>query len=74
MKIKNNCKLWWLQLEREVSEALYTDSHRGLNQFEAERRLKELGHNEFIEKQKTKTIHLFLCQFNSLIVLILISA
>lgn len=71
---KNNLKNWWLQSEQEVSRNLHTDSHQGLTKSEAQKRLQEFGSNQLLEQQKVSAFHLFIAQFSSFIVWILIAA
>ncbi len=46
----------------------------GLNSLEVSKRLKEYGHNEILQARKTSLIELFLRQFQSVLVLLLIGA
>lgn len=73
-KTNNNLNNWWLQSEQEVICNLNTDSHRGLSRNEAQKRLQEFGPNQLLEQQKVSAFHLFIDQFSSFIVWILISA
>lgn len=74
LKTNYNPKNWWIQTEQEVIQNLNTDSHRGLSKIEAHKRLDEFGHNQLPEQQKVSVLNLFLDQFSSLIVWILIAA
>lgn len=74
LKTSNNTKDWWLQSQEEVSHNLNTDSHRGLNSFEAQRRLQEFGPNELIEPEKISPLQLFLNQFANFIIWVLVAA
>lgn len=67
-------KDWCLQSEQEVICNLNTDANRGLSTNEAQKRLQEFGLNQLLEQQKVSVLHLFLDQFSSLIVWILIAA
>ena len=49
-------------------------SKAGLSESEASRRLKELGPNELIEKKRTTALLIFLRQFKSPLILILLVA
>lgn len=49
-------------------------SEAGLSSEEAERRLKEYGENELKEKEKTSILKLFISQFKSILIIILIIA
>jgi len=59
--------------EKEVFSALST-SPNGLSESEAKKRLEKYGLNELKEKKKTSAFSIFLRQFNSFIVLILVAA
>lgn len=75
MGIKTNgLKNWWRQSESEVSHNLHTDSHSGLSRSEVQSRLQKFGHNQLIEQQKISLLRVFLDQFSSFIVWILIIA
>lgn len=69
-----NLKNWWLQSEQELSRNLHTNSHQGLSKSEAQKRLKEFGHNQLPEQGKVSAFYLFFCQFTNFIVWILIAA
>ncbi len=49
-------------------------SEAGLSSEEAEKRLKEYGENELKEKEKVSILQLFISQFKSILILILITA
>ncbi|HEY3360492.1 MAG TPA: calcium-translocating P-type ATPase, SERCA-type [Methanosarcina sp.] len=49
-------------------------SEAGLSSKEAEKRLKKYGGNELKEKEKASTLQLFLSQFKSILIIILITA
>lgn len=49
-------------------------SEAGLSSEEAEKRLKEYGENELQEKEKVSVLQLFISQFKSILILILITA
>lgn len=73
-KTNNNIKNWWLQSKEDITRNLNTDSHQGLNESEAQKRLQEFGYNQLIEQPKVSALYLFLSQFSSVIVWILIVA
>lgn len=76
MNLKTNysIKNWWLQSKEDITRNLNTDSHQGLSESEAQKRLQEFGYNQLIEQPKVSAFHLFLYQFSSVIVWILIVA
>lgn len=74
LKISNSIKNWWLLSKEDITRNLNTDSHKGLTESEAQKRLQEFGYNQLIEQPKVSALHLFLSQFSSLIVWILIVA
>jgi len=65
---------WWSVSENEVSTALHTDLNQGLSNVEAEKRIKEYGENKLPEPQLTSLFRLFINQFTSFIVWLLIAA
>lgn len=73
-KSNENSNQWWLLSEQEIIPLLKTDSHKGLSNSEAKKRLQELGYNQLLEQKKISTFHLFFDQFSNLIVWILIFA
>lgn len=70
----NSMKHWWQQSELEVSRNLNTDPACGLSESESQKRLKEFGPNQLIEKGKESALHLFFDQFSNVIVWVLIGA
>lgn len=74
LKTNTTIKNWWLQSKEDITRNLNTDSHEGLSESEAQKRLQEFGHNQLIEQPKVSVLHLFLYQFTSVIVWILIVA
>lgn len=74
MNLKINNKNWWLQSKEDITRNFNTDSHRGLSESEAQKRLQEFGYNQLIEQPKVSALHLFLSQFSSVIVWVLIVA
>lgn len=67
-------KNWWLQSEQEVCNNLNTDPYRGLNKSEAQKRLEKFGYNQLPEQEKVSVLLLFLNQFSTVIVWVLITA
>ena len=57
----------------ETLKSLDTDN-RGISESEVELRLKKYGLNEVIEKKKTTSLEIFINQFKSVLILILILA
>lgn len=57
----------------EVISSLNSD-HRGLSSTEAKRRLAEFGPNELVEKRKASAWVIFVEQFKSLLIIILLVA
>lgn len=74
LKTNNSIKDWWLQSKEDITRNLNTDLHQGLSESEAQKRLQEFGYNQLIEQQKVSVLNLFLSQFSSVIVWILIVA
>ncbi len=67
MDVKN-----WHSLDKKsILESLGT-SRQGLGEDEAKRRLEEHGANELIEEKKTTALEIFLAQFKSILIVILI--
>lgn len=64
---------YWSQKPNALMSTLGSSAN-GLNQLEAERRLTEVGHNVLITKSQVTSLGLFLNQFKSPIMLILIFA
>lgn len=65
---------WWNQTSAEVSQDLKTNIHQGLAQEEAQRRLQTVGFNQLPEQKRISVLKLFLGQFSSFIVWLLIGA
>ncbi|MDH5703995.1 MAG: HAD-IC family P-type ATPase, partial [Aigarchaeota archaeon] len=62
----------WYSLDiKSVLESLRT-SRKGLDGDEIQRRLEEYGPNELIEEKKTTALEIFLAQFKSILIVILI--
>lgn len=74
LKTNNSIKNWWLQSKEDITRNFSTNSDEGLSESEAQKRLQEFGYNQLIEQQKVSVLHLFLYQFSSIIVWILIVA
>jgi len=64
---------WNLSIQ-EVCSNLQTDIQKGLNEDEAKRRLEKFGPNQLPDQKRVSTLRLFLSQFSSLIVWVLIGA
>jgi Ca2+-transporting ATPase len=64
-------KKWYSLDVKSVLESLRT-GRQGLEGEEARRRFEEYGPNELIEEKKTTPIEIFLAQFKSILILILI--
>lgn len=67
-------RCWWNKSEREVAGALSVDLKTGLSSAEANSRLTQYGPNQLPEKKRITPLKIFLNQFNSLIVWVLIAA
>jgi len=67
-------KNWWHDSIEEIHHKLQTDLQQGLNAFEAQKRLEKYGFNRLPEQKKISPFRIFLNQFTSLIVWILIGA
>ncbi|MEW6425686.1 MAG: cation-translocating P-type ATPase [Bacillota bacterium] len=65
---------WHALTKEEVLRLLETDPERGLTSEEAKKRLEKYGPNELTEKKKISPVKLFLRQFTSVLMLILIAA
>lgn len=74
LKTCNSIKNWWLQSKEDITRSFNTDSHQGLSESEAQKRLQEFGYNQLIEQPKVSALHLLLSQFSSVIVWVLIVA
>src|SRR3989338_2062926 len=64
---------WHTLASNEVFEELNT-TENGISEIEAQKRLQATGYNELKEKKKTTPLTLFLNQFKSFLVLILVIA
>lgn len=64
---------WWNKKASEVI-AFFKSSPEGLSQDEAKRRLAQFGPNELAEKEKISPWTIFLEQFKSVLIIILLSA
>lgn len=65
---------WYTESPSVVADKLGTDRMRGLSKAEAEKRLKQYGPNTLKAAHERSLFSLFVAQFNSLIVLLLIAA
>ena len=72
--IENKSKKWWNIAAQDIAGELRTDLKEGLNALEVKKRLEEYGLNQLPEQKKISPVKLFLSQFSSLIVWILIGA
>ena len=72
--IENKSKKWWNIAAQDIAGELRTDLKEGLNALEVKKRLEEYGFNQLPEQKKISPVKLFLSQFSSLIVWILIGA
>ncbi len=62
---------WYAMTVEEVMEALHT-GRGGLTDVEAQRRLQEVGPNKLIEEKRATPLTIFLSQFRSVLVIMLI--
>ncbi len=67
-------KNWFVQSVEDVCKAFNTDSKEGLSSNEAKRRLDEHGKNELKEKKGKGPLKIFLSQFASTIIIVLLIA
>lgn len=58
----------------EVISSLNTDKNRGLTHDEVSRRLEETGYNQLVEKRRKSFIRMFLEQFKSFMIIVLLIA
>lgn len=65
---------WHALTKEEVLRLLETEPEKGLTNEEAKKRLEKYGPNELTEKKKIFPLKLFLHQFTSVLMLILIAA
>ena len=66
--------VWHTLSAQQIAEQLRTDAARGLSDAEAVKRLAETGPNELAEAKRRSVLMMFLSQFHSLIVFLLIAA
>ncbi|MFH1484840.1 MAG: calcium-transporting P-type ATPase, PMR1-type [Chloroflexota bacterium] len=64
----------WFQLSTEETFKALASSPKGLSSEEANKRLEQYGPNELTEKDKVSPIMLFIEQFKSMLILILLAA
>lgn len=72
--IEKESPKWWKLAAQDIAEELHTDLKGGLTALEVKKRLEEYGPNRLPEQKKVSPVKLFLSQFSSLIVWILIGA
>ncbi|MFB3885228.1 MAG: cation-translocating P-type ATPase [Thermodesulfobacteriota bacterium] len=65
---------WHAMEVDQVLRELNTDSHQGLSNEEAQRRLKEYGYNELKKEEKISPFTIFFSQFKNILIVILIIA
>ncbi|MBN2482079.1 MAG: calcium-transporting P-type ATPase, PMR1-type [Bacteroidales bacterium] len=65
---------WWKLDERSVAEMLQTNAGLGISRDEARKRLDKYGLNQLIEKKGRSPVALFLEQFKSFMIWVLIAA
>ena len=74
MMIEKKSWKWWNIAAEDIAAELRTDLKEGLNALEVQKRLEEYGFNRLPEPKRVSPVKLFLSQFSSLIVWILIGA
>jgi Ca2+-transporting ATPase len=67
-------KRWWNLSVFKTAQSLQTDPEKGLNSRETKRRLEQYGANQLPEKAKFSVFRLFLHQFSSFIIWVLVAA
>ncbi|MFA5075486.1 MAG: cation-transporting P-type ATPase [Candidatus Babeliales bacterium] len=67
-------KLWWNLSSEEIVHILKTDIQVGLTSDQVSKRLEEYGLNKLPEKKRFSILFLFLNQFSSFIIWVLIGA
>jgi len=67
-------RAWHTLVVEDAGARLGTDLTRGLSEAEAKKRLREIGRNELLEARKRSPLSIFVHQFKSLIVWLLIAA
>ncbi|MCF7899194.1 cation-translocating P-type ATPase [Candidatus Babeliales bacterium] len=67
-------KLWWNLSIKEIVQILKTDIKEGLTSEQASERLEEYGLNKLPEKKRFSILFIFLNQFSSFIIWVLIGA
>jgi P-type Ca2+ transporter type 2C len=72
--LSNNSKDWHLLAPDQIAPQLYSNTEHGLSQVEAEKRLKQYGPNTLTSTPKRSALSIFIDQFKSLIVVLLIAA
>ena len=74
MNEKNNHKRWWHLSVDQVAKDLKTDIEQGLSNDKVQERLKQYGLNQLPEQKRISLLFIFLSQFSSFIIWILIGA
>ena len=72
--IETSARLFWSMSANDVADALETDVHRGIDETEANRRYELVGGNAIERPHRTSGLVIFLRQFNSPLILILLAA
>ncbi len=70
----NQNEKWWSKSIQEISEEFKTNTHDGLINTEAKQRLQKNGPNKLPEPKKISAFKIFINQFSSIIIWILIIA
>ncbi|NGX63063.1 MAG: Calcium-transporting ATPase [Candidatus Anoxychlamydiales bacterium] len=65
---------WWSKSIEDICHEFQTDSHNGLTSIDAKQRLEKFGSNKLPEPKKISAFKIFLNQFSSFIIWILIIA
>lgn len=68
----DNC--WWQFSREDLCDSLQTNLKTGLHEAEARKRLNKFGMNEWPKQRKNSKLQLFLHQFSSFIIWVLIAA
>lgn len=74
MMIEKKSPKWWNIAAQDIAAELRTDLKEGLNALEVKKRLEEYGFNQLPEQKRISPVKLFLSQFSSLIVWVLVGA
>jgi P-type Ca2+ transporter type 2C len=73
-QVAENSSFWWTQSNEEVCRAIGGDLRKGLSNDEAEKRVQKFGFNQLPEPKRISPLTLFLRQFQSFIVWVLLIA